>query len=154
MLQGEAKRIYQREYMRRRRSGQLMPPKPKPEWQPTQAMINQVAYWFRIQLGSRPYDLRSIGRQVVDGLAPSNEDGTANEAAWNEALRRYKSLLDEQRDARKRAKAERDAPPPPKCCSFCGEPQSARRVLVGTGGTFICAKCTKRVAAVFAKRRK
>lgn len=65
--------------------------------------------------------------QVVDDLMPNNDDGTPNEASWEEAMRRYKALRDQQRANRKRAKAERDAPPPPECCSFCGEPKSANR---------------------------
>lgn len=122
MLRGEAKR----DYMRRKRAGEPIA-KPKPEWQPTQSMIDEVHYWFSVKLGRRPWELRGIGRQVVDDLMPNNDDGTPNEASWEEAMRRYKALRDQQRANRKRAKAERDAPPPPECCSFCGEPKSANR---------------------------
>ena len=147
MLQGEAKRDYQREYMRKRRAGEPTR-KPKPEREPTQRMVDEVGYLFRRQLAGS-------WSKVVAGLDPNNADGTANEAAWNEALQRYRTLRAEQRAERKRKKAERDAPPEPKCCSFCNEPASAKRVLVGIEPwARICAKCNRRVAAIFAKQRK
>jgi hypothetical protein len=41
MLKGEAKTAYQREWMRRKRAG-LPTAKPKPEWQPSQRMIDDL----------------------------------------------------------------------------------------------------------------
>jgi hypothetical protein len=43
MLKGEAETVYMRNYMRRKRAG--LPTtiaKPKAEWQPTQAMVDQI----------------------------------------------------------------------------------------------------------------
>jgi ClpX C4-type zinc finger len=147
MLQGQAKRDYMRDYMRRWRAGEPTA-KPKPEWEPPRWMIDQVTYWFRVKLSPQPWRLRGTGSTVVHGLAPHNADGTVNEAGWAEALLRYKAELEEQRDNRKRAKAE---PPAPKCCSFCGEPRTDKRVLVGDGGAHICAKCTRQAVRAFAK---
>ena len=164
MLQGEAKRDYMRDWMRRKRAGEptrkaKKPPKPKkpkkpPQpWQPTQRMIYDVRHWFWLRL-NRPSHLRGIGSEVVADLDPNNADGTVNEAAWTEALQRYRTLRAEQRVERKRMQAERDKPPPPKCCSFCDKPATAKRTLLGRGRyPLICAPCTKRAAAIFAKQR-
>ena len=148
MLHGTAKRDYMREYMRKRRAGEPTR-KPKPEWEPTQRMVDEVEHWFYLKLHRRR-DLRGIGRAVVAGLDPHNEDGTANEASWTEALQRYRKLRAEQRAGRrvrrKREEAERNAPPPPKRCSFCNEPASAKSTLVGPSDysfPLICETCTK-----------
>jgi hypothetical protein len=156
MLHGTAKRDYMREYMRKRRAGEPTR-KPKPEWEPTQRMVDEVEHWFYLKLHRRR-DLRGIGRAVVAGLDPHNEDGTANEASWTEALQRYRTLRAERRAGRrvrrKREEAERNAPPPPKRCSFCNEPASAKSTLVGPSDysfPLICETCTKEAAAIFAK---
>ena len=65
MLQGDAKRDYQRDYMRRKRAGEPtrkppQPPKPKQPWQPTQRMADKVRYWFGLKF-NRPSYLRGIG---------------------------------------------------------------------------------------------
>lgn len=152
MLQGEAKRDYMRDYMRRKRAGEPTA-KPKPEWQPTQRQIDEVHWWFRCKLGNRR--INGIGAEVVDGLDPNNADGTANDAAWNEAMQRYKALRDQQRADRKakaaREAADRNAPP---CCMFCLKPKTAKRHLVGDGYRLICARCNNRITAMFAKLHK
>jgi hypothetical protein len=125
MLQGESKRDYMRDYMRRQRAGEPTR-KPKRERGPTPLMVAEVARLFRLQLAGS-WKLRDSERKVVAGLDPNNADGTANEAAWNEALRRYRTLRAEQRAERKRKKAERDAPPPPPKCWFCRKPVFAPR---------------------------
>jgi hypothetical protein len=132
MLQGDAKRAYQRVYMRRKRAGKpTVNPKP---WKPTKRMVDQVRYWLRT---GAPQSL--TGRKIIEGLDPTDE---------HEALRRYKAHLDEH-------ERERYAPPPPKCCSFCGEPASDERTLVGsTTYPLICETCTARAAAIFAEQRK
>jgi len=108
-LQGDAKRAYQRVYMRRKRAGKpTVNPKP---WKPTKRMVDQVRYWLRT---GAPQSL--TGRKIIEGLDATDE---------HEALRRYKAHLDEH-------ERERYAPPPPKCCSFCGEPASDERTLVGS----------------------
>ena len=108
-MQGDAKRAYQRVYMRRKRAGKpTVNPKP---WKPTKRMVDQVRYWLRT---GAPQSL--TGRKIIEGLDPTDE---------HEALRRYKAHLDEH-------ERERYAPPPPKCCSFCGEPASDERTLVGS----------------------
>ena len=78
-----------------------------------------MRHWFYLKLNRR-WHLRGIGWEVVHGLDPHNEDGSVNEAAWEEALQRYRTLRAERRVERKRAQAERDAPSPPPQCSFCG----------------------------------
>ena len=131
MLHGEAKRDYQRDYMRKRRTGEPTRKLEKQEkpWQPTKRMRDQVRYWFRAS------NLSRVGRKIIEGLDPSNEA---------EALRRYKAHLDERKQP---------AVPEPKCCSFCRKPQSAERVLVGPDNcTLICEACTARAAAIFAKQ--
>ena len=45
MLQGDAKRAYQRVWMRRKRAGKPTA-NPKP-WKPTKRMVDQVRYWLR-----------------------------------------------------------------------------------------------------------
>ena len=124
MLQGDAKRAYQRVWMRRKRAGKpTVNPKP---WKPTKRMVDQVRYWLRT---GAPQSL--TGRKIIEGLDPTDE---------HEALRRYKAHLDEH-------ERERYAPPPPKCCSFCGEPASDERTLVGsTTYPLICETCTARAA--------
>ena len=165
MLHGEAKRAYMREWMRRKRAGEptrkpKKPPKPKQPpkpWQPSQRMIWDVRHWFSLKLNQR-WRLRGIGAEVVYGLEFHNADGTVNDAAWNEALQRYRTLRTKQRVERKRRQAERDAPPPlppPLKCWFCGKPKTAKSILVGlTIGPLICARCTTRAAAIFAKHRR
>jgi hypothetical protein len=163
MLQGEAKRAYMRDWMRRKRAGEptrkpkprepKKPSEPKKPWQPTQRMINEVGHWFYLQL-NRAWHLRVIGAEVVYGLDPHNTDGTVNDAAWTEALQRYRTLRAEQRVERKRKQPEQDAPPASKRSSFCGEPASEERVLVGNGYQMICATCTEEAAAIFAEHRK
>ena len=95
--------------MRRKRAGKpTVNPKP---WKPTKRMVDQVRYWLRT---GAPQSL--TGRKIIEGFDPTDE---------HEALRRYKAHLDEH-------ERERHAPPPPKCCSFCGEPTSDERTLVGS----------------------
>jgi formylmethanofuran dehydrogenase subunit E len=134
MLTGDAKRDYMREYMRRKRAGELTAkPKPeKPEWRPTSQQRQRV----REQLRLSPYHRSHVGKAIYDGLGTGDED---------EALRRYKAHLDRRNEP---------APPAPKRCSFCGEPASEDRLLVTDGRyQFICEPCTKEAAAVFAERR-
>ena len=91
-------------------------------------------YWLRT---GAPHSL--TGRKIIEGLDPTDE---------HEALRRYKAHLDEH-------ERERYAPPPPKCCSFCGEPASDERPCFGsTTYPLICDTCAARAAAVFAEQRK
>ena len=78
------------------------------------------------------------GRKIIEGLDPTDE---------HEALRRYKAHLDEH-------ERERYAPPPPKCCSFCGEPASDERAPWLAAYPLICETCTARAAAIFAEQRK
>jgi hypothetical protein len=131
MLQGDAKRAYQRVYMRRKRAGKpTVNPKP---WKPTKRMVDQVRYWLRT---GAPQSL--TGRKIIEGLDPTEE---------HEALRRYKAHLDEH-------ERERYAPPPPKCCSFCGEPASDERAPWLAAYPLICETCTARAAAIFAEQRK
>ena len=100
--------------MRRKRAGKPTV-KPKP-WRPTKR------YWLRT---GAPQSL--TGRKIIEGLDPTDE---------HEALRRYKAHLDEH-------ERERYAPPPPKRCSFCSEPASDQRTLVGsTTYPLICETCT------------
>jgi hypothetical protein len=157
MLQGDAKRDYMRDYMRRKRAGEPTrtpkAEKPVKPWQPTERMIRNVRHWFSRKLTQSSH-LRGIGRKVVAGLEPHNEDGSVNEAAWDEALQRYRTLRAERRVEHKRTQEILDAPPPPKRCSFCGEPRSEDRLLVGDGRyQFICEPCTKEAVAAFAKFR-
>jgi hypothetical protein len=64
MLQGDAKRAYQRVYMRRKRAGKpTVNPKP---WKPTKRMVDQVRYWLRT---GAPQSL--TGRTIIEGLDPS-----------------------------------------------------------------------------------
>ena len=44
MLTGEAKKAYQREYMRKKRAG-LVTRKPRKEWQPTQHVLAGLDFW-------------------------------------------------------------------------------------------------------------
>ena len=159
MLQGEAKRDYQREYMRRKRAGEPTRKPPKP-WEPTQRMVDDVGHWFWLRR-DRPWLLRGIGSDVVDGLDPTNPDGTRNEVSWTEALQRYRTLRAERRAKRKNAEPEPPAhaepePPARKRCSFCRQPASDGQVLVASGDNYslICATCTKEAAALFAKHRR
>ena len=158
MLQGDAKRDYMRDYMRRKRAGEPTrtpkAEKPVKPWQPTERMIGEVRHWFYLKL-NRSWHLRGIGRKVVAGLDPNNADGTtANEAAWTEALQRYRTLRAERRVERKRTQEILDAPPPPKRCSFCNEPRSEDRPLFGDGRyQFICEPCAKEAVIAFAKFR-
>jgi hypothetical protein len=86
MLQGDAKRAYQRVYMRRKRAGKpTVNPKP---WKPTKRMVDQVRYWLRT---GAPQSL--TGRKIIEGLDPTDE---------HEALRRYKAHLDEHERERSR----------------------------------------------------
>ena len=131
MLTGDAKRDYQRDYMRRKRAGEptVKPPKP---WQPTKRMVDQVRYWLRTGASAS-----HVGRQIIEGLDPSNED---------EALRRYKAHLDRRNEPE---------PPAPKRCSFCDEPRSEDRPLFTDGSyEFICEACAKKAVAEFAKVRR
>ena len=142
MLQGDAKRAYQRVWMRRKRAGKpTVNPKP---WMPTKRMVDQVRHWLRT---GAPQSL--TGRKIIEGLDPTDE---------HDALRRYKAHLDEH-------ERQRYAPPQPKCCSFCGELASDEsfcgelasdeRALVGSKTyPLICETCTARAAAIFAEQRK
>ena len=132
MLHGDAKRAYQREYMRRKRAGKpTVNPKP---WKPTKRMVDQVCYWLRT---GAPQTL--TGRKIIEGLDPTDE---------HEALRRCKAHLDQH-------ERERYAPPPPKCCTRLRRPFNDLRTLVGNASyPLICETCTTEAAAIFVKRRK
>ncbi len=161
MLTGDAKRAYQREYMRRKRAGEPtrkpklpeQPTKPEKPWEPTKSMIWDVRRWFSLKVND--HCLRGIGRDVVHDLDPNNADGSVNEAAWIEAMRRYKTLRREQRVERERKQAERDKPKP-KRCSFCYEPASAERILIGDSDNsfrLICETCVEQASKVVAETR-
>jgi hypothetical protein len=52
---------------------------------------------------------------------------------------------------------ERDKPKPtePKCCSFCDEPATDRRILVDSGSyPLICATCAKQAVAMKQRKRR
>ena len=110
MLQGDAKRAYQRVYMRRKRAGKpTVNPKP---WKPTKRMVDQVRYWLRT---GAPQSL--TGRKIIEGLDATDE---------HEALRRYKAHLDEH-------ERERYAPPPPEVLLVLRRTSIRRaRTLVGS----------------------
>jgi ClpX C4-type zinc finger len=151
MLTGEAKRNYQRDYMRRRRAGQAAPeqaaperkppPPPKP-WQPPERLIEQIAYWIR-----HPRSRRGLGDEVMEDLHFDTDE------EWMEACHRHKGITEWRREQKRN--------PPPKpvrkpTCSFCYEPQSATRIFVNNGFTNICemcvAECVKVIAAMKAER--
>lgn len=146
MLTGEAKTAYQREYMRRKRAG-LPTAKPKPEWQPSQRMIDQIAFWYRRQ-HNKPWQLRGPWHKVIDGLKLENGD----EAQWMEACRRLKAYQD---DLRAEAKARKEEASKPKVhhCSFCRKPASPRRALFGDRWAFICQPCATKAAKRLANVR-
>jgi len=134
MLTGDAKRDYMREYMRRKRAGELTAkPKPeKPEWRPT----SQQRLRVREQLRLSPYHRSHVAKAIYDGLGTGDED---------EALRRYKAHLD---------RCNEPEPSSPPRCSFCNEPRSEDRPLFGDGRyEFICEPCAKKAVAAFAKFR-
>ena len=132
MLQGDAKREYMRNYMRKKRAG-LPTKQPAKPWQPTKRMRDQVRYWFRT-------GAPASHRQIIEKLKPKDED---------EALYRYKAHLDERKNT---------TPPPsePLRCSFCNQPAAKGRGLVSRGGgsPLICAACAKDAVALLAKRRR
>jgi hypothetical protein len=142
MLQGEAKTAYMREYMRRKRAG-LPTVKPKKEWEPSQRMIREIEHWAKY-----PKRTRGMGRQVINGLTLDND------TSWMEACRRYKAILDKRWAEAKERKRLASLPPPPKCCSFCGKPQSSRRILVGDRYTFICQQCATKAVGKARQARK
>jgi hypothetical protein len=147
MLKGQAKTDYQREYMRRRRAAAPQrEPKPIRKAAPKR-MIEQIKYWGR-HAGSA--NLSSVGRAVIDGLDLGTDQGMA------EACRRYKVHLDQRRTAKEaQAKREADAKTATKRYSFCGEPASKDRIMVGgsNGWSFICDSCVGEADAIIAAQR-
>jgi hypothetical protein len=144
MLKGQAKTDYQREYMRRRRAGQVaVKPLPKPKrTAPPKRMIDQIRYWGR---HADSWRLHRVGRAIIDGLDLGTEQGMA------EACRRYQDHLDRRRTAKESwAKKEAEAKTAPKRCSFCSSAPAA----VGNGyGLFICEGCVDEAAAIIAAQR-
>jgi hypothetical protein len=63
VLTGDAKRAYQREYMRKKRAGE---PTTKPkEWQPTYNAVSEIEHWVKYQ---RSWRIKPAQRDVVEGL--------------------------------------------------------------------------------------
>ena len=58
----------------------------------------------------------------------------------------------ERRAERERRKAEA-AKPKQRRCTFCGEPASADRLMIGDGFPFICETCVAEAAATIAPHR-
>ena len=135
MLKGEAKRQYMKDYMRRMRAGEPTV-KPKPPWQPTQRMIDQIAYWARKPRWRRPSD---IADRVLDGLTLDNDE------SWMEACRRYKTLTDERKRERQ-VEREKEKQPPVWHCLFCNEPTTTKRWFFGERSRIICEVCVDEVA--------
>jgi hypothetical protein len=150
MLTGQAKTDYQRQYMRNRRARQAAAKaaKPKPAWEPTQALIDKIAYWIRLK-HRQPWRLGALGREVLDGLDLTTE-WTPEE--WTEACHRLKAISAIRRQERQQTEAKPNAVPTPTC-SFCGEPRSETRILVGSHGVRICEVCVMAAVEVIAAER-
>ena len=156
MLKGQAKIDYQREYMRRKRAG-LPTAKPKPEWQPTERMIDEIKWWAQ-----HPWKAGATGRQVIAGLILDNDE------SWMEACQRYKAITDERR-AKRKADKEREKKLDEERkilrCSFCDKPmtETGKIQWFGMGyerrdGTkvydaIICEPCVTEAAEKFAKHK-
>jgi hypothetical protein len=155
MLTGEAKRNYQRLYMRRRRARlPTKAPKAPKEWEPSQRVIDDITRWI-----SRPrWRLRGLGAQVLEGFTfEPDQNGKIHlsDDVWEKLCRRYEALVDERRAVRETEKEEA-AKPKPKRCLFCSKPASPDLILVGDGGRSICEMCVTECVArrtVCARRR-
>jgi hypothetical protein len=152
MLKGEAKTAYMRDYMRRKRAGLATRTKPKPDkaaWQPSQTMVDQIQYWRRVQ-ASEPWRLRQTGRQVLDVLADKK---TWTEDDMMEACRRLKAHQDDLKAEREQRKAEAEKPRVLHCV-FCHEPQTSKRIFIGSNVRVICERCIDKVTKLVAKARR
>jgi len=147
MLKGDAKTAYQREYMRKKRAGLPTATKPKAEWRPTQAMVDQIQHWRQMRV-DEPWRLRDTALRVLDGLT----NKTWTEDDMMEACRRLKAHQDEREAERERREDELSKPVVWHCL-FCGEPESPERLLYGKGIS-ICEKCIDEAAAAMARHRK
>jgi ClpX C4-type zinc finger len=138
---GDAKKAYQREYMRRRRAGEPTRREPRP-WEPPGGLKARIAHWAR-----QRYRLRegSIGLEVVGGL----EFDTHEE--WMEACYRFKGITEARRQERTEAVPE--PKPRPKECSFCGYVQDGERVLIGDDWHYICEVCVAAAAETIARKK-
>jgi hypothetical protein len=144
MLKGEAKKIYQRNFMRRKRAG--LPPvesKPKPEWRPSQRIIDEIQHWRWLR-EHQSWRLGARGEKIIDGLALDTDE------SWNEACRRYKADRDAAR-ARSKAMRTQTAAAPVKRevrCTFCNEMRSPERRMVTDGFSAICEQCARNAIAL------
>jgi hypothetical protein len=136
MLKGQAKADYMRAYMRRKRAG--LPTTTAKPWQPSQGMIDQVAYWARVRASGR---ISSVGARILGDL-PLDTD-----ASFAEALRRLRA---HQAALRAGRKAQPQEAGQPRRCWFCDKP---RRPLYGDAVRSICARCARKAVKAFSAAR-
>ena len=81
-------------------------------------------------------------------------DLTTDEGVFT-ACRRYQAHLAARGAARKREAEEREAAKKaPARCSFCREPTSSDRMMVGDGVHFICESCVTEAASAIATHKR
>ena len=136
-LTGQAKVDYQREYMRRRRGLAERGRRP-----PNRQIVGQIAGWVRADRSGR--HVSDFGQEVIEGLEFDTDE------EWREACYRHKALA-ELREQERLAKEEEATRPRQARCSFCGEPPSATRLVVGDKWTAICEPCHTEIAETFAR---
>jgi hypothetical protein len=133
VLKGEAKAAYMRDYMRRRRAGQAQPKRPTKPWEPSQRLIDQIAWAAR-----HPNRVRGRLADAIAGLQFDTDE------EWMEACYRWKAWTS-------LPKIEEPEPARERRCGFCLKPKSQVRRLVGDGVAHICDRCIEECAEVLQK---
>jgi hypothetical protein len=173
MLTGQAKKHYQREYMRKKRAGEpTAKPKVAKEWQPTYSVVLDIERWVK-------HPWRQAQRDITKGLTltlPEEGFDTADIAEWNrqfpaykqavldhvctdaewqEAFRRYRAHK-ERLKAEHQYKAQRRNPDLRFCliCSDC-EGMDQRRFIDTSWhcGDPVCETCIDKLTEALARAR-
>jgi hypothetical protein len=173
MLMGQAKKDYQREYMRKRRAGEpTIKPKVAREWQPTYRVISEIERWIKY-----PWRTKQALRDITKGLKlalpewpeaigmadiakwqryfPIHEaavlDYVRSDPDWQEAFRRYRAHKDALKAERERKKWEE---PDQRYCLFCYDGLTTTgKLFVNTGYNVICETCVDTFADAISQGR-
>ena len=157
MLTGDAKRAYQREYMRRKRAGEptRKPQKPeKPEREPDwEAIDREVAHWIKYPRSCPAWADVVLDRRAEFDLR-TEEGGQAFGRLYLKARADHRAKRKAEREEQAKREAEYEAERRIKRCSFCGTPQSEVRMLLGDDYRFICETCVEQASKIVAELRK
>ena len=161
MLTGDAKRAYQREYMRRKRAGEptrepQKPKKPKPEkperepdWE---AIDREVAHWIKYPRSCPAWSDVVLDRRAEFDLR-TEKGGQAFGRLYLKARADRRAKRKAEREEEAKREAEYEAKLRIKRCSFCDTPQSEVGMLWGNDYRLICDICVEQASKAIAETR-